>query len=247
MISRSGVFVRDEVLSEAEGRTGDMTGNPIRIWMVDDNETFRSLLAELLAYEEDFDCSRQFPSAEAVLEALPQETPPDVILLDIRMGGQSGLDAVRPIKLLSPSTTVLMLTTFFDSYARARAIRDGAADLLLKSYGVQEIAQRIRQAHGRRGEEISESPEAVSAAVCSEHFRNEVAGELKARRSDTDEAGQSCQETISRNRSWRHASNRLARGVTYLRSLLKAGGVASQSNDVSSSLGSGREIDCVSE
>jgi len=121
-------------------------GRRIRIWLVDDSKNLRELLAGLLAAEEGFDCSRQFPSAEAVLEALSIETPPDVILLDNRMGGMLGVEALRPIKRLAGATRVLMLTSCCDPETKARAFRNGASDFLSKSCDVSEIAGRIRQA-----------------------------------------------------------------------------------------------------
>src|SRR5262249_54064370 len=93
-----------------------------------------------------FDCSRQFPSAEAVIDALSRETPPDAILLDFNMGGMTGLDALGPIKALVGTTPVLMLTTFSYPPGRTLALRSGASDYLLKSFSVAEIAERIRVA-----------------------------------------------------------------------------------------------------
>ena len=122
-------------------------GGVLRVWHVDDSANFRDLLASFLDAERGVQCERSFPSAEAVLHALARETPPDVILLDIRMGGMSGLDALRPIRSLAPSTAVLLLTTFYDSYAKAQALRDGASDLLLKTCRVGEIVERAREAH----------------------------------------------------------------------------------------------------
>jgi len=116
-----------------------------RVWLVDDNETFRSLLAGLLDGE-GFECGREFSNPEEALAALAEETPPDIILLDIQMGAYNGLDAVRPLKAAARETHVLMLTTFAPPEARERAFRDGASDFLLKSWSLGEIASRMRQA-----------------------------------------------------------------------------------------------------
>ena len=124
------------------GRASDST----RIWLVDDNAAFRSLLANLLDAEVDFKCERQFPSPPAILEALSRETPPDIVLLDIQMGEYNGLDAIRSIKALAPETHVLMLTTFAGPDARERAFRDGASDFMLKGWPIPEIVSHVRQA-----------------------------------------------------------------------------------------------------
>ncbi len=121
----------------------------VSIWLVDDSENFRLLLAALLEDEGGLKCTRQFSCAEQVLAALAKESGPDIILLDNRMPGMGGLAAIAPIMSLAPDTRVLMLTTFGDMQVKAQAFRDGASDFLLKSFGVVEIAERIRQAHAR--------------------------------------------------------------------------------------------------
>jgi len=119
----------------------------LRVWVVDDNADLRELFAQLLTKQPDIQCRRQFPSAEAVLATLAEERPPDVILLDINLGGQSGLSAIRPIKKLAPSVKVLMLTMFSNSHYEAAAYKSGASGCLLKSYEVDEIARLIHKAY----------------------------------------------------------------------------------------------------
>jgi DNA-binding NarL/FixJ family response regulator len=119
---------------------------PIRIWLVDDNSCLRELLANLLNGEGGFECERQFSSPTPLLKALSREAGPDVILLDIQMGAENGLDAIRPIKALAPNTHVLMLTTFGPPETRQQAFRDGASDFLMKSWTFDAIALHIRRA-----------------------------------------------------------------------------------------------------
>jgi len=135
---------------ELSSRTGTNGGeaqvSPIRLWLVDDNDRMRATLAELLGRCDGIECTAAFSSPNALLSALASKIGPDVILLDIQMGDQNGLDAIRPIKSLSRSTRVLMLTTFFDDHAHSRAMADGASGFLLKRYPVEEILNSIRQA-----------------------------------------------------------------------------------------------------
>jgi CheY-like chemotaxis protein len=119
----------------------------LRVWVVDDNTALCELFAKLLSKQPGIQCRRQFPSAEAVLAALAEERPPDLILLDINLGGQSGLSAIQPIKKLAPSVKVLMLTMFSNSHYEAAAFQLGASGCLLKSYGLDEIAKLIHEAH----------------------------------------------------------------------------------------------------
>lgn len=136
---RNDLGISASLMSERQSRL-------TRIWLVDDNANFRTLLAKLLEDEVDFKCERQFSSPPAILEALSRETAPEIILLDIEMGEHNGLDAIRPIKALAPETHVLMLTTFAGPGGRERAFREGASDFMLKTWETSEIAAHIRQA-----------------------------------------------------------------------------------------------------
>src|ERR1035437_3281733 len=117
---------------------------PIKVWLVDDDDFFRTHLAELLLKQQGIDCPRHFNSPHAVLSALASKTGPDVLLLDIQMRDQNGLDAIRPIKSLARSTRVLMLTTFYDSDRHSRALEEGASGFLLKSCEVHRLVEHIR-------------------------------------------------------------------------------------------------------
>lgn len=118
----------------------------LNLWLVDDQGSIRDLFAELLSMKGTIRCSRQFSSAEAVLEALARETPPEAILLDIRMGGMSGIEAIRPIKRLAGSTRVFIMTTIYDSIKKSQALGAGASGFFLKSGDVNETIKCIETA-----------------------------------------------------------------------------------------------------
>jgi DNA-binding NarL/FixJ family response regulator len=168
-----------------------------QVWLVDDSENFRTVLAGLLEDEGGMDCSQQFGSAEAMLDALASETPPDVILLDVRMPGMGGLKAIRPIKFLAPSTHVVMLTTFFDPGTKQSAIRDGASALLLKRRSHMEIAAEIRRVARR-------SPALPAVDVMTESQRRPMEARWMRRKS-------------SREFSLRRVSKQFVRGAASLR------------------------------
>ena len=116
----------------------------VSVWLVDDDDRFRAMVAEMLGRRDGIKCARQFASPDAVLSALASKPGPDVILLDVQMGDQNGLDAVRPIKSLARATRVLMYTTCHDHEWRKRALSDGASDYLLKTDPVEKVIARIR-------------------------------------------------------------------------------------------------------
>src|ERR1035437_4799889 len=126
----------------SESKTG---AGPIKVWLVDDDDGYRTLLAKLLDTQEGIHCPRQFDSPDAALSALASKTGPDVLLLDIHMRDRNGLDAIRPIKSLAPSPRALMLTTFYDGGSHSRAIEEGASGFLLKSCEVHRLAEHIRE------------------------------------------------------------------------------------------------------
>lgn len=115
----------------------------VTVWLVDDNDRLRNLVADMLNGVSGIQCVRHFASPTALLSTLASKTGPDVILLDVQMGNENGLDAVRPIKSLARSTRVLMFTTCFDPESRERALNDGASDYLIKSDSLKKLAECI--------------------------------------------------------------------------------------------------------
>ena len=121
MNATSGQNFRNGTIAVTSEPTPAVTPN-VSVWLVDDNDQFRSLVAEMLSRRVGIQCARQFSSPDALLSALASKLGPDVILLDIQMGDHNGLDAVRPIKSLARTTRVLMYTTCYDQKWRERAL-----------------------------------------------------------------------------------------------------------------------------
>src|ERR1035438_6838906 len=130
-------------ITVTSGTNQSFTPN-VRVWLVDDNDELRSLVAEVLGRQDGIECARHFSSPDALLSELASKPGPDVILLDVQMGDRNGLDAVRPIKSLTRSTRVLMFTTCYNRDWRERALSDGASDYLLKNSPMENVAARIR-------------------------------------------------------------------------------------------------------
>jgi DNA-binding NarL/FixJ family response regulator len=132
-------------LTDGSGASGLLPTNLIRIWLVDDDDRLRSILAQGLQHFDGIQCAGDFNSPNAVLSALASRPGPDLILLDVQMGEQCGLDAIRPIRSLSRGTRVVMFTTCYDPERRRRAMADGASDFLLKGNLMEDVVARIRQ------------------------------------------------------------------------------------------------------
>jgi len=92
-----------------------------------------------------FDCTRQFSDSESALAALEDGAVADVMLLDVELPGLNGIEAVRRVKAISPSTRVVMLTVFDDHEKIFRAICAGASGYLLKTSPVEKIIDSIHE------------------------------------------------------------------------------------------------------
>lgn len=119
----------------------------IRIAIVDDQEMVRESLRILLQAQTDFEVVGIGKDGYEALK-LVSTLRPDVLLLDIRMPVMDGVEATETLKLKSPKTAIIILTTFDDDEYVLRAIKNGASGYLLKSAGLDELAQAIRTVHG---------------------------------------------------------------------------------------------------
>ena len=125
--------------------TQDVSGR-IPVWIIDDNAGFCLVLSEALNQSSTIVCPRFFHTCRTALEALSEEdSPPSVILLDIKMPRMSGLDAITSIKKITPATHIIMLTSFdLDKNIRT-AINRGASGYLLKSSTPNDIINAIEK------------------------------------------------------------------------------------------------------
>src|SRR5947209_1063800 len=119
----------------------------IRLLVVDDNKMFRDLVADQLN-ELDFEAT-SVESGEQALKSLA-EADCDVVLLDIKMTGISGLDALRQIRQMEDAPEVIMLTADTSLSTGIEAMRLGAYDYLTKPATLDEMEAVIRKADEKR-------------------------------------------------------------------------------------------------
>ena len=135
----------------------------IRVLIADDHAVVRRGLRTFLDLQEDIDVVGEAEDGEeAIAEA--ERARPDVILLDLVMPRLDGVAAIRGIRERSPSTRVIVLTSFLDDDKLLPAVRAGAAAYLLKDVQPQDLVAAIRTVHG--GE--SELHPAAAARVMAE-------------------------------------------------------------------------------
>lgn len=118
---------------------------PIRVLIVDDHEIVREGLHILLSEEPDFEVIGMAGDSENAL-ALTKLHKPDLVLMDLVMPGLDGIETTRLVLSESPSTRVLVLTTFSDDQHVRDAIQAGAIGYLLKDVLKTELLSAIRSA-----------------------------------------------------------------------------------------------------
>ncbi len=108
-----------------------MTAQPLRVWLVDDDTSIRWVLERAL--KNGGMLPKAFDAAEPALAALRSDTP-DVLITDIRMSGQSGLDLLRRVHDAHPELPVIVMTAYSDLGSAVSAYESGAFEYLAKPF-----------------------------------------------------------------------------------------------------------------
>ena len=117
---------------------------PITVSIVEDHEQTRSTIVSLLKKAPTLRCLNAYPTAEAALDGVPEEKP-DVLLVDIRLPGMSGIQCVAKLKSRIPDLRVLMLTTYEERELIFDSLRAGASGYMLKNTLRSELLQAVQQ------------------------------------------------------------------------------------------------------
>jgi len=112
--------------------------------IVDDEADLRQHIAGYLATVGNIRCISSYASAEDALKHLPQDKP-DVVLMDINLGGMDGVECVRQLTPLMPDSQILMLTVFEDTEQIFRALAAGASGYLLKRLSPKKLLEAIQE------------------------------------------------------------------------------------------------------
>ena len=131
----------------------------IRLLIIDDHEMVREGLKAMLVAEPDFEIVGDAANAEQALELI-ERLHPDVVLLDIRLPGVSGIDLCSNVTSLYPQTAVIILTTFAEESLVAQCIQAGARGFIVKDIERFDLKRSIRAV--ARGEAVIDSKAAVA-------------------------------------------------------------------------------------
>ena len=137
---------------------------PLRVGLVDDHAVVRSGYRRLLELESDFAVAAEFVDAESTYAALaaPGPCPIDLLVLDLSLPGQSGLELLRHLRSRLPSLPVLVFTMHDSAALVQQSLRAGAAGFVTKSSEPGTLLEALRRI--ARGEIVLSDDVALALA-----------------------------------------------------------------------------------
>ncbi len=130
----------------APEKTGELSGDPIRVVIVEDDRATREGLSLLIDGTPGYRSVGKYRSVEETLSS-PAREAPDVLLLDIRLPGMPGSEGIGPLKAKYPSVQILMLTINADEDIVFESICNGACGYLLKNTAPAKLLEAISETH----------------------------------------------------------------------------------------------------
>jgi DNA-binding NarL/FixJ family response regulator len=152
-----------------------LTTAAIRVMCVDDHPIFREGLSAVLANDAGFELVAEAGSGEEAIEKF-RECRPDVTLMDLRLPGISGTEAIAAIRAEFPDARIVVLTTETGDVPMQRTLNAGAKGYVLKGMAMSELLDIIRSVHAGK----TRIPERVATHL-AEHLtdKNLSARELE--------------------------------------------------------------------
>lgn len=138
--------------------------DPIKVLLVDDHQVVRRGLRTFLEVQDDIEVvGEASDGAEGVARA--EELKPDVVLMDVKMPGMDGVEALRRLRELDNPARVLIVTSFTEQRTVVPALRAGAAGYVYKDVDPDALAGAIRSVHAGH---ILLQPEVAGALLSQE-------------------------------------------------------------------------------
>ena len=141
----------------------------IRVVIVDDHPVVRFGLATIISLQPDMAVVGEAGSGEEAL-ALCERRDADVVLMDLRLPGLSGVETIRAIREIRPALRFIVLTTYEGDEDIHRALESGAQAYLLKATSHTEVTAAIRKVHS--GSRVI--PKAVSRTLAERPPQSEL-------------------------------------------------------------------------
>jgi two-component system, NarL family, response regulator DevR len=133
----------------------------LRIILVDDHEVVRIGLKTMLSRYPDFEVVDEASTGLEAVRKVVQHRP-DIVILDVRLSGMSGIEACKEIVIKAPGVKVIMLTSYGDDDTLFESIAAGASGYVLKQVGSDDLVKKIQ--------EVGRGEAAADAATTSRMF-----------------------------------------------------------------------------
>ncbi|MFE7602859.1 response regulator [Streptomyces sp. NPDC057494] len=141
-----------------------MADKPIRVLLVDDHQVVRRGLRTFLEVQDDIEVvGEAADGAEGVARA--EELRPDVVLMDVKMPGTDGIEALKLLRELANPARVLIVTSFTEQRTVVPALRAGAFGYVYKDVDPDALAGAIRSVHAGH---VLLQPEVASALLAQD-------------------------------------------------------------------------------
>ena len=134
-------------LGKSAGHDGTVVDERVRVWVVDDQASFRRATAATLDAMDDFVMAGECETGETAVELIP-DGDADIVLMDIHMPGIGGIEATRQIRTARPDLMVVLMSTYDVEDLPAAAANCGAATYLHKERLSPDLLSRIWRAGG---------------------------------------------------------------------------------------------------
>lgn len=118
----------------------------VKVSIVEDDKNFREGLVQLINNSSQFKVLDSYASAEEALKHIGQ-FPPDIVMVDIKLPGKSGIDFISNLKSILPDTLCLVCSYYDDNEFVFNALKNGAVGYILKDARPDEILESLDELH----------------------------------------------------------------------------------------------------
>lgn len=185
----------------------------ITVSIVDDEKGLRESIATFINGSPGFRCVSGYSSAETALKGLPVDKP-DVVLMDINLGGMTGIECVERLKTIAAKMQILMLTVYEDTDQIFKALEAGATGYLLKRSSPTKLLQAIREIHAG-GSPMSSS---IARKVVASFQKSRTTGEKPTHLSPREEMVLNC---LAKGLTYKQIADQLDISIDTIRTYLR--------------------------
>jgi DNA-binding NarL/FixJ family response regulator len=144
-IEEGGVYTI--VRGTPAGHHGAVAEKHVRVWVVDDQASFRRATAATLDAMDDFVMAGECETGESAVERI-RDGDADIVLMDIHMPGMGGIEATRQLHAAQPDVMVVLMSTYDRGDISAAAADCGASAYLHKEHLSPDLLSRIWESAG---------------------------------------------------------------------------------------------------